>query len=165
MLWVSEHADSSWERAPRCEEVIGARHMTFRHHWRLQLTPEGLTSWHNPANNSINLCSILVILTSIERSFQASWFWLIESLLTCLILEISHAGHKKINQSTNWSLTCSLPCCFQISKIRTLASRIGFLRYASITHAIYSARRTHTQLSVSASHVIQCTQYRIMNIW
>ena len=121
MLRFSEHTDSSWERAPRCEEAIGARHMTLRHHWRLQLTPEGLTSWPCYAINSFNLGSISVNVTSIESSFQALYFWIIEISLTGLILEMGEEGHKKTEHSNLRSLMRLLQRCFQIRKIRTVA--------------------------------------------
>ena len=105
MLWVSEHADSSWERAPRCEEAIGARHMTLRHHWRLQLTPEGLSSWHNRANNQSLLDSYV---------FDVSNIWKIEFSLTFLILEIRSRGHKQ-----NWIYNY-IKCTFSYDRVSVL---------------------------------------------
>ena len=139
MLWVSEHADSSWERAPRCEEAIGARHMTLWHHWRLQLTPEGLASWPCYAYYSINLGPIFVFLTSIESSFQALWFLPIRILLTCLILEIGPEGHKKSWTVENTQFGELITVLFSDLSNSHCGVRNKLKRHAPIAHKTYSA--------------------------
>ena len=74
MIRFSNPADSVCEGSPRCEEVRGVRHMTLRHHWRLQLMPEVLTSRPSKAKNSINPDSILMILISIDSFLKALQF-------------------------------------------------------------------------------------------
>ena len=160
MLRLSEHADSSWERAPRCEEAIGARHMTLRHHWRLQLTPEGLASWHNQANNLINLCSILVILTFIESSFQALWFLPIGILLTCLILEIGPEGHKKSWTVENAQFGELYTVLFSDLSNSHCGVRNKLERHAQIAHKTYSA---HGGLTLSC-RCLPYTPYNVPNV-